>query len=203
MLNIILEPGKVPCPNHNIYWNKSDDSLAATHYKPEDWPANYALYYNEDAANPGFAESVTALTYMHAEEAEAWSESYNSAAKPRERNASYNVFKKQKTSLLLHGVGKQYPEILENVVATKAATPLTFRDYMGTPDGSIYGIMADVHHLESTQIPIRTKFPNLLLTGQNIGVHGVLGVSINAVAVCGELLGLDYLLEKINQPFST
>lgn len=202
MLNVVLEPGRVPCPNHNIYWNKSQNSLAATHYKPEDWPANYALYYNEDAANPGFAESVTVLTYMHAEESAAWNETYNSTASPSERSPSYDTFKQQKTSLLLRCVGERYSEITNSVVATKAATPLTFRDYMGTKDGSIYGIMADVHHLESTQIPIRTKFSNLLLTGQNIGVHGVLGVSINAVAVCGELLGLDYLLQKINQPFS-
>jgi all-trans-retinol 13,14-reductase len=70
---------------------------------------------------------------------------------------------------------------------------------MGSPDGSIYGIMADVNNPAQTRVPVRTKIPNLLLTGQNIGLHGVLGVSINAVAVCGELLGLDYLLQKINK----
>jgi all-trans-retinol 13,14-reductase len=59
--------------------------------------------------------------------------------------------------------------------------------------------MADVKHVEKTSIPFRTKIPNLMLVGQNIGLHGVLGVSINAVAVCGELIGLDYLLEKINK----
>ncbi len=202
MLNIVLAPGKVPYHNHNIYWNKSLDSLAAIDYKTSDWPANYALYYNEDPQHPGYAESVTALTYMHASEAEAWADSYNTTAKPNERSDSYEAFKEEKSNVLLNCVAKRYLEIKEHLTDSKSASPLTFRDYMGSPDGSMYGIMANVNHLEKTQIPVRTKFSNLLMTGQNIGIHGVLGVSINAVAVCGELLGLDYLLEKINQPFS-
>jgi all-trans-retinol 13,14-reductase len=204
MLNIVLKPGKVPYPNHNIYWNRdSKDSLAATHYQAADWPANYALYYNEDPDQPSFAESVTVLTYMHVKEWDEWAGSYNAAVNPNERALSYHAFKLEKEARLMDCVGQRYPEINEHAIASKAATPLTFRDYMGSPDGSIYGIMADVKHPEKTQIPIRTKFSNLLLTGQNIGVHGVLGVSINAVAVCGELLGLDYLLQKINQPYSS
>jgi all-trans-retinol 13,14-reductase len=70
---------------------------------------------------------------------------------------------------------------------------------MGTRDGSMYGIMADVNRPAHTEIPVRTKIGNLFLTGQNVGMHGVLGVSISAVNTCSAMLGNDYLLNKITQ----
>jgi all-trans-retinol 13,14-reductase len=134
---------------------------------------------------------------MHPEEVTQWESTKNSAAKPKKRAQEYDLFKSKKSSLLLERVAKRFPEVKENLLSFRAASPLTFRDYMGSPDGSMYGIMTDVKHAERTNIPFRTKIPNLMFVGQNIGLHGVLGVSINAIAVCGALLGLDYLLEKI------
>ena len=86
-----------------------------------------------------------------------------------------------------------------NMVAQKAATPLTWRDYTGTPTGALYGILKDVNKPNETTIATRTKIPNLLLTGQNVNLHGVLGVSITAVATCAELLGMEYLVGKIKR----
>jgi all-trans-retinol 13,14-reductase len=199
MMNIVLKPGTVIYPNQNYYWNRSSNSLAAINYTPETWPANYALYFNEDKNCCGFAETVSILTYMHADEVKQWENTKNNAAKPKKRTKDYEQFKNQKAHLLLEYVAKRFPEIKEYLLSFQTASPLTFRDYMGSPDGSIYGIMADVKHAEKTSIPFKTKIPNLMLVGQNIGLHGVLGVSINAIAVCGELIGLDYLLEKINK----
>lgn len=199
MVNIVLQPGKVPWRNHNIYWNRSADTFDAVNYTARNWPANYALYFGEDAQNPGYADTVAMLTYMHASELEQWSHTRNITAQPSERESAYHTFKEGKAALLIDTVAERYPELKEHIHAFQVASPLTFRDYMGSPDGSIYGIMADVNNQAGTRIPIRTKIPNLMFTGQNIGIHGVLGVSINAVAACGELVGLDYLLQKINQ----
>jgi all-trans-retinol 13,14-reductase len=199
MVNIVLKPGVIKHRNHNIYWNRNDDSYMAVDYKTGDWPANYALYFGEDAQRQGYSDTVAVLTYMHAHELEPWSHTRNITAQPSTREEEYHLFKEEKAAKLMDAVARRYPELKENMQASQIATPLTFRDYMGSPDGSIYGIMADVHNPAQTRIPVRTKIPNLLLTGQNIGLHGVLGVSINAVAACGELLGLDYLLQKINK----
>jgi all-trans-retinol 13,14-reductase len=38
---------------------------------------------------------------------------------------------------------------------------------------------------------------NLLLTGQNVNMHGVEGVSIGSFLTCSELLGKKYLMEKL------
>jgi all-trans-retinol 13,14-reductase len=61
----------------------------------------------------------------------------------------------------------------------------------------MYGFQKNVDDLANTTYATRTKIPNLLLTGQNINLHGVLGVSVTAVLTCAEILGLDYLLTKM------
>src|SRR5690606_5079837 len=127
-----------------------------------------------------------------------WYHTFNATISPSARETAYREFKEQKAELVLATVARQHPWVKEELYSMQIATPLTFRDYMGSPDGSMYGIMTDVRHPEMTSIPIKTKIANLFMTGQNIGLHGVLGVSINAVATCGEILGLDYILQKIN-----
>lgn len=199
MVNIVLKPGFVPHRNHNIYWNRTTDSYAAVQYNNGEWPANYALYFGEDAQQEGFSDTVAVLTYMHAQEFEPWLHTRNITAQPSGREEAYHAFKEAKAQKLIDVVAERYPELKEGIQSWQIATPLTFRDYMGSPEGSIYGIMADVNNPAQTQVPVRTKIPNLLLAGQNIGMHGVLGVSINAIAACGELVGLDYLLDKINK----
>jgi all-trans-retinol 13,14-reductase len=48
-----------------------------------------------------------------------------------------------------------------------------------------------------SHLPVRTKINNLLLTGQNINLHGILGVPLTAIATCGELMRIEELLEKM------
>jgi all-trans-retinol 13,14-reductase len=77
------------------------------------------------------------------------------------------------------------------------STPLTWRDYTSTPEGSMYGIERDYNNAPVTNLLPVTKFPGFYFTGQNINLHGVLGVTIGAVQTCGAITGLDYLLNKI------
>ena len=51
------------------------------------------------------------------------------------------------------------------------------------------GPVARVHH--------RTKIPNLLLTGQNINSHGILGVLVGTVVTCSELLTSEHIFNEI------
>jgi all-trans-retinol 13,14-reductase len=73
------------------------------------------------------------------------------------------------------------------------STPLTYRDYTLTPEGSAYGVRKDCRNLLMTTLSPRTPIPNLLLTGQNLMLHGVEGVTMTALRTCGELIGKDYI----------
>lgn len=199
MVNLVLAPSQIPMRHYNLYWNKTEDSLKAVDYLPEEWPQNYALYFTESNTDKGFAESLSILTYMHFDEVKQWENTYNHSGDEQERGTAYNKFKEYRSELLLNEVYKQLPELKGNIVARSAATPLTYRDYTATAKGSLYGILKDVNKPNETTIATRTKIPNLLLTGQNVNLHGVLGVSITAIATCAEFVGMEYLLDKINQ----
>ncbi|MGG2320038.1 hypothetical protein, partial [Salmonella enterica] len=77
-----------------------------------------------------------------------------------------------------------------------ATTPLTYRDYLATPDGSIYGIAKDYNEPLKTMISTQTKIPNLYLTGQNVKLHGMLGVALTALVTCSAIMGREHLLNK-------
>lgn len=195
MVNLVLKPQTVKFKPHNLYWHRNLDALAAIDGK--NWPATYALYFSEDEANPGFADRISILTYMDAKATSNWERSLNHTAQPATRGQAYEAFKENYARLLVTTVEERLPKLSANVVAQSVATPLTFRDYTGNPYGSLYGILKDVGAEGRTTINTRTRINNLFLTGQNVNLHGVLGVSITSVLTAGEIIGLDILLEKI------
>lgn len=197
MLNLVLKPHTVPHRNYNIYWNATHNVWDAVNYTSGTWPANYAAFFTEDADNRGYAESISILSYMHYDEVKQWADTHNMQGDEHERGRGYEHFKAQRAEKLLHKLCERIPEISGNILAYSAATPLTYRDYTRTPEGSLYGILKDVNKPNETTIATRTRIPNLLLTGQNVNLHGVLGVSITAIATCAELIGMGYLLGKI------
>ena len=196
-LNLVLKPGTILHQNHNTYWHATHNVWQSINYKPSEWPQSYALYFTEDIAHPGYARSLSILCYMHYSEATQWTNTHNRAGDEHSRGDGYEEFKQQKAELLLNRVYQRVPSLQGNIITQSISTPLTYRDYTATPDGSLYGIAKDVNHPNETSIGTRTRIPNLFLTGQNSNLHGVLGVSITAVATTAELLGLEYLLKKI------
>ena len=85
-------------------------------------------------------------------------------------------------------------QMIENIYTS---TPLTWHDYTLTPDGSAYGVRKDSRNLMMTMLSPRTPIPNLLLTGQNLMLHGVEGVTMTALKTCGELLGNEFIQKII------
>ena len=76
------------------------------------------------------------------------------------------------------------------------STPATWERYTGTPDGTAFGIRKKD---ATCYVHPRTPVPGLYLTGQNCGLHGILGVSETALSTCREILGeptLNQILER-------
>ncbi len=67
-----------------------------------------------------------------------------------------------------------------------------------TDDGNLYGIEKDSSDGLKTFINPKTRVPNLFLTGANINLHGILGVSISALVTCFEFVDRAELLEKVH-----
>ncbi|RQO30866.1 all-trans-retinol 13,14-reductase [Taibaiella sp. KBW10] len=198
MVNIVLKPRTVSYKNYNINWNLKD-GLEVIDALSEFFPVNYSIYYTEDSHNHGFAESVSILSYINTSDFAVWKNSFNSTMAAQEREPAYTDFKEEKAVLLINKVAERFPELKEQMQSYKIATPLTYRDYQGSVTGDMYGIQKDVNQLNHTRFTTKTRIPNLHLTGQNINLHGVLGVSMTAISSAADFLGLDYLLQKINE----
>lgn len=199
MINIVLKPGAVPYPKHNIYWHPSGEALAKQTPDGIQWPDTQALFYTEDESLPGYAESVTVLVYADDDSFSEWAASENITGVHMRRSDQYQARKEAYAAAVLEKTFARFPELKDAMIAQSVATPLTLRDYTGTPSGSLYGPIKDVSRPGYTSLAVRTRIPNLLMTGQNLNMHGVMGVSISAVATCGELLGMNYLLPRIRE----
>lgn len=115
------------------------------------------------------------------------------------RSEAYGSLKSQIEQNMMLEAESCFPGLLRNVETVYSASPLTYKDYTGTPAGSAYGLLKDCRRPLMSLIPARTKLSNLLLTGQNLNVHGALGVTLTAATTCSELIGMEYLAKKIGR----
>ncbi len=198
MLNITLKPNTFKYRKTNYYCILNNDVWASLDYTDETWPLSYCLFYSASSKSEEYAESITLMAYMKYEEVEQWKDTFNTVLKPALRGGDYDAFKRKKAEKLIDIAEKKFPGLRNSIKAYYSSTPLSFRDYMGTTDGALYGISKDYKDPLKTFISPRTKIPNVLLTGQNINLHGILGVSISSLITCSEIVGLEYLINKIN-----
>jgi all-trans-retinol 13,14-reductase len=196
-VNVVLKKHKLKYRNYNYYYLDEADAWCGPRYTVEDWPRMYALYWAPSSKDPEYADGLTLITHMRYEEIAKWGHTFNTVTEEEERGADYAEFKRQRAERLIDVVSRQFPELRDAIETYYVATPLTLRDYMGTDDGSAYGYIKDSQEPLRTSISARTKIPNLLLTGQNVNLHGVLGVTVSAVLTCAEVIGIGPLIEKI------
>ena len=191
-LYVVFKPNTFEYLNHNQYFYKKDDVWLSHENIDEDWPYNFLLITPATSTSEKYADCATIMAYMDIKDVQKWE--HTSIGK---RGEDYLEFKKQKTEQLLDLVEARFPGFRKTIKKCYTSSPLTFRDYTGTVGGSLYGILKDCNEPLKTLISPKTKIPNLLLTGQNIILHGVLGVTIGSVTTCSDLLGLEYLVKKI------
>lgn len=88
---------------------------------------------------------------------------------------------------------QQFPELKGNVLKSYVSTPLSFRDYTGSPTSSFYGFERNYQPPMHAALAVQTRIPNLTLTGQNVNMHGILGVTVSAVLACLNFVDLKTL----------
>jgi all-trans-retinol 13,14-reductase len=183
--------------NYNIYQHHSDDVWAGIDYDQESWPQTYFICTPFISKNEKYADSMSIMTYMNTAETERWGNTSSTIAEPGIRDAEYTQFKKEKEAQVLARIEQVFPGITAKIKAVHSATPLTFRDYIGNKDGSLYGILKDSNSTTRTQINTKTRISNLHLTGQNVSMHGILGVTVSAFVTCFSFTDKDKLIQKV------
>lgn len=197
-IHIVLKPKTFKYLNKNYYHFKDYNRVWQGHrYTQESWPETYMLSMGVRKNQNEWGEQLTAITYMHYDEVAQWAETFNTVADKTERGKSYTEFKKLKTEAFLTELEKKFPNIRDCIQSIYTSTPLSYRDYIGCNEGSMYGYVKDVNDPLKSFISPRTKIENLYFTGQSLNMHGILGVTISGVVTCSEILGGNYLVDKI------
>ena len=176
-LYLLMKPDSFPYRNEN-YHILGDKNVMVSFQPPAD--------------KSEYADVVTVICQMDFAEVERWSSTTTGR-----RGEEYSEFKESVSEELLEIAESRLPGLKGSVLAKYSATPLTFRDYVRTPQGSAYGIMKNFNMPLSTFIPVKTRVKNLLLSGQSVNVHGVMGVTVTSLLTCCEIIGPQYLSEKM------
>jgi phytoene dehydrogenase-like protein len=197
-LYIVLKPESFKYQNKNFYHFKGENTVwTAQNYTQQSWPEAYMISMGIKKDMSEWGESITVMTYMNYDEVAQWEHTFNTVAQKNDRGQTYEEFKAEKAEVLLKEIEKKFPDIRNCIEEIYTSTPLSYRDYIGNHRGSAYGYVKDVNNPLKSFVSPRTKIKNLLFTGQSLNMHGILGVTISAVTTCSEILGKDYLLQKI------
>jgi all-trans-retinol 13,14-reductase len=196
-INIVLKKNTFKYFKYNYYCHKDGHVWTVADYTEENWPLGYAVFLSATSKTTEYAEAMSVITYMKYEEVKEWEKTFNTASAVNNRGETYDAFKKRKAEKLLDEVEKKFPGLRDCIYAYYSASPLSFRDYIGNDDGSMYGIVKDYKDPLRTFISPRTKLPNLYFTGQNLNLHGILGAAMSGLVTCTALMGNDSIIEKI------
>lgn len=209
-VNIRLLKSAMRYENKNRYlynetadlWDLKTDKVesALVHYYPMESQRSTAKQIVWSAAEerkvkgPGAfeLEAIDIMTPMRKGDLPDWE-----SERPGHRGATYEQFKREKAAECIRFVGERLPALKGAVDAFWTSTPLTYESYTGTKEGSAYGIVKDWQSPMTTVLSPRTPIENLLLTGQSLNLHGVLGTSMTSLFTTAKMLGK----EKIRQEF--
>ncbi|MFS4445579.1 phytoene desaturase family protein [Maribacter sp. 2307UL18-2] len=198
-IHIVLKPETFKYLNKNYYHFKDHRSIWKAHeYTEDSWPETYMLSMGARKNQGEWGDQLTAITYMRYEEVAQWEDTFNTVAHKNSRGQTYEQFKLEKAELFVQELEKKFPNIRACIQSVHTSTPLSYRDYIGCNQGSMYGYVKDVNNPLKAFISARTKIPNLYFTGQSLNMHGILGVTISGVVTCSEILGSEYIINKIN-----
>ena len=196
MLFITLKEGIIPYDNINHYY-QDDYGLAWQRVDSRSWP-NALMMMTPPEENQGrWASKIYAAATMSYEQVSRWADT-----RRKHRGDDYEQWKRRHIELMLSKMERLYPQLRDAIDEVVAGSPLTIRDYFNTPEGSMYGNIKDCNNFALSMLPVITKVPNLLLTGQNVNLHGICGVPLTAVSTAEVVVGHNTIIEEINNKYN-
>ncbi len=193
-LYIKLKPHAFPYINHSEYymtryadvWNFSRTDCP--------WPLGFLMMTPPNESQGEYATKVLITAPMPFQMVEKWKDTTVG-----HRGKEYEEWKNNRAKELLAQVEEMHPGFCKAIEAINTSSPLTIRDFYGVKEGSICGFAKNCQNIALSQVPVVTKVRNLLLTGQNNNLHGFCGVPLTAINTCEAILGINVVINKINE----
>jgi len=143
---------------------------------------------------PGKSCAVV-LTYAKKEWFDEWD---NVEKKDRKKNDDYQEKKEYFKQRILAETLKYYPQLEDKIVHSMVGTPLTFKYYIATPNGEVYGMDSTMERYRCTQIRPSTSIENLYNTGQDTTTLGLTGALMSGVLTASEMLGYGNIIDCLS-----
>ena len=126
---------------------------------------------------------IDLLTPMPWHECQAWTET-----KVGHRGEDYKNSCLRKAEQCITLAEQYIPDLRSMIETCYTSTPLTYRDYLGSPEGGAFGMRKDCRASMLSFHSVNTPLPNLLLTGQSVILPGIEGVTMTAFETCNKII---------------
>jgi all-trans-retinol 13,14-reductase len=163
-------------------------------YDETTWPKFLLYMHFCHEKDPIYAKTGEIITYMNYDEVRQWEGTHTG-----HRGDEYNTFKTLKAEKIIDALEERVPGIRQSIECYYTSSPLTYHDYTNIPDGAMYGMAKNIHNYGSGNINCKTRIPNFYMTGQNITLHGMLGVLSGSFETCSEILSADEIFSQLEQ----
>ena len=206
-VNLALKHGRIPYRNRNVYyyspqvsspWDIAENlegkvrGVLISYQVPHNYHDS-SLSHKGTAPDCAYAEIIDLLAPMSFAEVEKWKDTTVGR-----RGEDYKELKRKKAQECIELAERCIPGLKDSILSICTSSPLTYMNYTGTVEGAAYGIRKDCNNLLGTILAPKTPVPNLFFTGQNLNLHGILGVSITSFLTCSELIGLKDATEGLD-----
>lgn len=192
-VNVKLKPNTFPYLDHTEYYMSRYDEVWNFGNEEDSWPLGFLYMTPPETQQGEFTNKLIVTAPMPWKFVKPWEDTYVGR-----RGKEYEEWKKECAERIIDRIEEVYPDFRNCIEAINTASPLTIRDYYGVKEGSMCGYSKDCNNMALSHLPVVTKIKNLLLTGQNINLHGFCGVPLTAINTCEAILGRNYILNKIN-----
>ena len=190
-VSLIIKPQTLKYFNWNQYIYKNDNVW--DFYENNEPVSGILISAGIPKNEDGYLRQIDILTPMVWKKCIEWEDTHVG-----HRGESYKEMKERMAEECIKLAEKAIPGLRYMVEKYYVSTPLTYRDYTSTPQGSAFGIRKDYNSPMTTILSPRTPINNLLLTGQNLILHGIHGVTMTSLFTCSEILGKKYIWNKLN-----
>lgn len=188
--SLVIKPHALPYVNHNEYVYARPNLWE--HYEQDHPVSGVMASYRVPEDGAQYVRQIDLLTPVDWPECSPWA-----GTKAGHRGQDYEQWKQQKADECISLAETAIPGLRSAVERQYVTSPLTYRDYTHTPNGSAFGLRKDCGNPLLTFLSPRCRIPNLLLTGQSLMVHGIEGVTMTALMTCAELIGRGRMWDKL------
>lgn len=191
-VSLIIKNGTLAYRNHNDYVYARPNLW--DNFENDEPVSGVMVSYRVPEDGSDYVRIIDLLTPIDWEVCNQWADT-----RLTHRGGDYQAWKQRKADECVRLAETVVPGLRECIEAQYVSSPLTYRDYTLTPQGSAYGLRKDCTNAMFTMLSTRTPELNLLLTGQSLMLHGVEGVTITALLTCAEVIGRKRIWEKIEE----